>query len=190
MDRAQALIEEAGAAGQVIAVSAAEVQPGTIKVMRYIVEVLEDLGLRPKLDVVRGFGAYFDAINPPSPDGSGTSAGSPEHPHVYISGWLSDYLGAGNFIEPQFACGPAGFANTSGWCDDALEGEIDEALLLTTTDRGASNRTWAEIDRRLVEDSAQAPVTNPVFTHAVADRVENIQVHPQWGLMLSLMWVQ
>ena len=190
MERAQALIEEAGAAGQVIAVSAAEVQPGAIKVMRYIVEVLEDLGLRPKLDVVRGFGAYFDAINPPSPDGSGTPAGSPEHPHVYISGWLSDYLGAGNFIEPQFACGPAGFSNTSGWCDDALEGEIDEALLLTTTDRGASNRTWAEIDRRLVEDSAQAPVTNPVFTHAVADRVENVQVHPQWGLMLSLMWVQ
>ena len=109
---------------------------------------------------------------------------------MYISGWLSDYLGAGNFIEPQFACGPAGFSNTSGWCDDALEGEIDEALLLTTTDRGASNRTWAEIDRRLVEDSAQAPVTNPVFTHAVADRVENVQVHPQWGLMLSLMWVQ
>ncbi len=37
---------------------------------------------------------------------------------------------------------------------------------------------------------AQAPVTNPVFTHAVADRVENVQVHPQWGLMLSLIWVR
>jgi ABC-type transport system substrate-binding protein/class 3 adenylate cyclase/streptogramin lyase len=189
MERAQALIEEAGAAGQVISVSAAEVQPGAIKVMRYIVEVLEDLGLKPDFGV-SGLGAYFDGINPPTPDGSGTPAGSPKHPHVYISGWLSDYLGAGNFIEPQFACGPAGFANTSGWCDDALEGEIDEALLLTTTDRGASNRAWAEIDRRLVEASAQAPVTNPVFTHAVADRVENVQVHPQWGLMLSLVWVQ
>ena len=98
--------------------------------------------------------------------------------------------GPGTSSSRSSACGHAGFSNTSGWCDDALEGEIDEALLLTTTDRGAANRTWAEIDRRLVEDAAQAPVTNPVFTHAVADRVENVQVHPQWGLMLSLIWVQ
>jgi peptide/nickel transport system substrate-binding protein len=48
-ERAQALIEEAGAAGQEIAVSAAEVQPGAIKVMRHVVEVLEDLGLQPNL---------------------------------------------------------------------------------------------------------------------------------------------
>jgi hypothetical protein len=178
MERAQALIEEASAAGQEIAVSAAEVQPGAVKVMRYVVEVLKDLDLQPDLDVVSDFGSYFDGINPVTPDGSGTPAGSPEHPHVFISGWLSDYLGAGNFIEPQFACGPEGFANTAGWCNDALEGEIHHALLLTTTDRGASNRTWAENDRQLVEDAAQAPVTNPVFTHAVSDRVENARCTP------------
>jgi peptide/nickel transport system substrate-binding protein len=191
VDRAHALIEEAGAAGQRITVSAAEVQPGTVNVMRYVVEVLEDLGLRPDLDVVGNYGQYFNAINPPLEDGShGTLAGSARHPHVYISGWLSDYLGAGNFIEPQFACGGAGFANTSGWCSDDLDARIDEALLLTTTDRGAANRAWAEIDHQLVEDSAQTPVTNPVFTHAVSARVENAQVHPQWGLLLSLLWVQ
>lgn len=190
MERARALIREAGAAGQHIAVWAAEVQPGAVEMMRYVVEVLEDLGLRPDLEVVHSFKRYFGGINPPAPDGSGTPAGTVEHPHVYVSGWLSDYLGAGNFIEPQFACGAAGFANTSGWCDEALEGEIDEALLLTTTDRGAANRTWAEIDRRLVEGAAQAPVTNPVYTHAVSDRVENVQVHPQWGLLLSLMRVE
>jgi YVTN family beta-propeller protein len=191
MERAQALIEAAGAAGQPIAVSAAEVQPGAIKVMRYVTGVLEDLRLRPELDVAPNFGSYFGGINPPSPvDGFGTPAGSAKHPHVYISGWLSDYLGAGNFIEPQFACGPAGFANTSGWCDQDLEAQMDEALLLTTTDRGAANRAWADIDRDLVEDAVQAPVSNPVFTHAVSDRVENVQVHPQWGLLLSLMWVQ
>ena len=190
MERAQALIEEAGAVGQEIAVSAAEVQLGAVEVMRYVVEVLDDLGLQPDLGLVRDIDAYFDGINPVSPDGSGTPAGSPKHPHVFISGWLSDYLGAGNFIEPQFACGPEGFANYSGWCSDDLESQMNEALALTTTDRGASNRTWAEIDRRLVEEAAQAPVTNPVFTHAVSDRVENVQVHPQWGLMLSLMWVR
>ena len=58
---------------------------------------------------------------------------------------------------------------------------MDEALLLTTTDRGAANRAWAEIDHDLVDDGALAALTNPIFTTAVSDRVENVQVHPQWG---------
>jgi peptide/nickel transport system substrate-binding protein len=190
MERARALIDEAGVAGERVAVSAAEVQPGAVEVMRYVVGVLEELGLRPELDVVRDIERYFDGINPASPDGFGTPAGTPEHPHVFISGWLSDYLGAGNFVEPQFACGAKGFANTSGWCSRSLDAQIDEALLLTTSDPGGANRAWAEIDRQLVEAAVQAPVTNPVFTHAVSARVENVQVHPQWGLLLSLMWVR
>ena len=105
---------------------------------------------------------------------------------MYIGGWLSDYLGAGNFIEPQFACGPAGFSNTSGWCDDALEGEIDEAL----PDDYRPRRFEPDMGRDrppFGRGLGAGAVTNPVFTHAVADRVENVQVHPQWGLMLSLM---
>ena len=119
-----------------------------------------------------------------------TEAGTPEHPHVYMNGWISDYLGAGNFVEPQYSCGDAGFANTSGWCSEALEEQMDEALLLTITDRGAANRAWAEIDHDLVDDGALAALTNPIFTTAVSDRVENVQVHPQWGLLLSLLWVE
>jgi ABC-type transport system substrate-binding protein len=106
-----------------------------------------------------------------------------------MTGWFSDYPGAGNFIDPQFACGARGFANPSGWCNEALDAEMDEALLLLTTDPGAANRAWMEIEHQLIEDAALVPLTNPVTTHAVSDRVGNVQVNPQWGILLSRLWV-
>jgi peptide/nickel transport system substrate-binding protein len=117
-------------------------------------------------------------------------AGTPRHPDLYMSGWQSDYPGAANFIEPQFACGAAGFGNPSGWCSKTLDAEIDRALALSTTDPGAANRAWTEIEHQLVEDAAQAPITNPVTTQAVSARVGNVQVNPQWGILLSRLWVK
>ena len=189
LDRAQALIEEAGAAGERVTVSVTDAGPGflpsgSVETMRYITEVLNDLGLRATLDVEANGQAYFDAFYPPA-----AQAGTPEHPHLYMTGWFSDYPGAGNFIDPQFACGARGFANPSGWCNEALDAEMDEALLLLTTDPGAANRAWMEIEHQLIEDAALVPLTNPVTTHAVSDRVGNVQVNPQWGILLSRLWV-
>jgi ABC-type transport system substrate-binding protein len=96
----------------------------------------------------------------------------------------------GELLEPQFACGERGYANPSGWCSESLDAQMDEALLLLTSDPGAANRAWVDIEHGLVEQAALAPVTNPVTTHAVSARVENVQLHPQWGLLLSRLWVQ
>jgi hypothetical protein len=35
-----------------------------------------------------------------------------------------------------------------------------------------------------------APLTNPITTVAVSARVENLQVNPQWTILLSLVWVR
>jgi class 3 adenylate cyclase len=60
-----------------------------------------------------------------------------------------------------------------------LELRGDEALCVSGSTR--------EAIRAAVDDAVQAPITNPLSTHAVSDRVENVQVHLQWGLMLSLI---
>ena len=192
-DRAKALIEEAGAAGAPVDVLATDnggLPTGALEAMAYVTDVLAEIGLEPELETMRNGTEYFDRINPPSGGEPGTLAGAPRHPNVFMSGWLPDYLGARNFIEPQFACGDAGFANAFGWCDPTLEQRMDEASALQTTDPGAANRAWAEIDHQLVDAAVQAPITNPLQTLAVSDRVENAQIHPQWGLMLSLIWVR
>nr|MBA3691455.1 hypothetical protein [Actinomycetota bacterium] len=190
MDQARTLIEEAGVAGTPVTVLTSEIVPGAVETMRYITGVLEDLGLEPKLEVVHSARAYFNRFYPHSGAGRGTEAGTPQHPEVFLSGWIPDFPSARNFIEPQFACGDPGFANAFGWCDEALDERVDETLLLFATDPGAANRAWTEIEHALVEQSALAPLTNPVTTHAISDRVGNVQVNPQWGLMPSLMWVQ
>jgi YVTN family beta-propeller protein len=187
LDRARALIEDADAVGGKVTVWVMDQDPAITdppEVMRYIVEVLTDLGLRAELKIVHDVEAkYWGAIYPPT-----GSPGSPDHPQVYLSGWIQDYPGAGNFIDPQFSCG--GFANTTGLCSESLDAQIDDALRLYATDPGASNRAWTDIEHQLVEDAVWAPLTNPVSTNAISARTENVQVHPQWGILLSRLWVQ
>ncbi len=191
IDRAKALIEEAGAVGTPVDVLVTDqLPPGSVDVMEHVTDVLAEIGLEPDLEIVRGATPYFGRILPPTGGEPGTFAGTPRHPNVFLSGWIADYLGARNFIEPQFACGEAGFANGHGWCDGTLSGRMDEASALQVTDPGAANRAWGEIEHQLVDAAVQAPITNPLTTHAVSDRAENVQIHPQWGLMLSLIWVQ
>jgi peptide/nickel transport system substrate-binding protein len=185
LDRARALIDDAEAVGEKVTVWVMDQDPAIIdppEVMNYIAKALNGLGLRADLKVVEAK-KYFDAIYPPT-----GSPGSPDHPQVYLSGWIQDYPGAGNFIDPQFSCG--GFANTTGLCSESLDAQIDDALRLYATDPGASNRAWTDIEHQLVEDAVWAPLTNPVSTNAISARTENVQVHSQWGILLSRLWVQ
>jgi peptide/nickel transport system substrate-binding protein len=101
---------------------------------------------------------------------------------------LADYPGAGNFIDPQFRCGA--FANASNLCSESLDSAIDEARRLQATDPAAANSAWMEIEHQLVRDAIWVPLTNPVSAYAFSARTENIQVHPQWGILLSRLWVQ
>jgi ABC-type transport system substrate-binding protein len=78
----------------------------------------------------------------------------------------------------------------SGLCSKRLDARIDEAIRLYADDPGASSRAWTDIEHRLVDDAVMVPLTNPVFTNAVSARTENVQVHPQWGILLSRLWIQ
>jgi ABC-type transport system substrate-binding protein len=71
-----------------------------------------------------------------------------------------------------------------------LASRIDEAQRLQATDPAAANSARIEIEHQLVEDAIWVPLTNPVSTYAFSPRTENIQVNPQWGILLSRLWVQ
>jgi len=180
LDRARALIEDADAIGAGVTALITDnpdvFAPGALEAMDYIVEVLNELGLRATLKIVHdGFGKYFGAVN----------AGKAQ---AYLSGWGSIYPSAHDFIDPQFRCG-APF-NISGLCSESLDAAIDDAQRLQATDPSAANGAWIEIEHRLVEEAIWVPLTNPVSTYAFSARTENIQVHPQWGVLLSRLWVQ
>jgi peptide/nickel transport system substrate-binding protein len=181
-DRARALIEDADAIGEKVTVwvnDDPEVGPvpprGRVEIARYVVEVLNVLGLRANLKILHHIGEYSRAIY----------AGEPQ---AYLFGWGADYPRAVNFLDTQFRCGSP--YNASGFCDKSLEAAIDEAQRLQATDPGASNRAWIEIEHQLVEAAVWAPTMNPLSAYAFSARTENIQFHPQWGILLSRLWVQ
>jgi peptide/nickel transport system substrate-binding protein len=170
LDRARALIEEAGAVGAKVTVWASELFPGAVKAMRYIVKVLNDLGLHASLRIVSDVGEYF--------------AGEPQ---AHVSGWAPDYPSAGGFISVPFRCDDLGTAPVL--CVESLDARIRRAQQLQATDPAAANRAWIEIEHRIVEDAIVAPLTNPVTPYVFSARTENVQVHPVWGILLSRLWV-
>ena len=107
---------------------------------------------------------------------------------AYIFGWAPDYPRASNFIEPQFRC--AAFGNASGLCSESLDARIDDAEQLQASDPAAANRAWTAIEHRLVEDAVWVPLINTVSAYVFSARTENVKVHPQWGVLLSRIWVQ
>ncbi len=178
VDRARALIRDAHAAGQEVTVWVTDfspVFPGSIETGRYVVEVLNELGLRAHLKVA-DFHEFFHAVYV---DG-GIQA--------YVGGWATTYSGAGGFIDDDFRCGRPDDA--SGLCTKEFASQIAEAQRLQATDPAAANQAWIEIEHQLVEQAEWAPLINPVSTYAISERTENVQVHPQWGILMSRLWVQ
>ena len=105
-----------------------------------------------------------------------------------MGGWATTYSGAGGFIDDEFRCERP--SNASGLCTSSFEEKITEAQRLEATDPAAANQAWIEIEHQLVEDAVWAPLINPVSTYAISARMENVQVHPQWGILMSRLWVR
>jgi peptide/nickel transport system substrate-binding protein len=183
--RARALVRAAGAVGERVRVWTSDdpsaFPPGVdgVETMSYVRDVLDDLGLRATLKVLP-VGRYFGTIFARLP--------APDPPHVYLGGWISDYPGGSDFIETQFSCGGGG--NASGLCDRRLDERIAEAKALQAEDPAEANRAWTRIEHDLVMDAVWAPLSNPIFTYAFSSRTQNVQIHPQWGPLLSRIWVK
>jgi peptide/nickel transport system substrate-binding protein len=179
LERARSLMAAANVTGERVTVwGRSDTSPfhGAAATTRYVVDVLNDLGLRARAHIVRDYEEYFEAVYI-----EGTA-------QVYMSGWVANYPGAGGFIDEQFRCGAPN--NASGLCTPSLDAAIEEAQRLQTVDPAASNDAWADIEHQLVEDAVWVPLTNPVSTYVFSERVGNVQVHPQWSVLLSRLWVR
>ena len=175
--QARRLFEEADPAEQTVDAWVMEEDPilaAPVETMTYVVDVLNDIGLRADLRVLK-----------PDPYAEGIYAGEPQ---MYLFGWGTDYLGAGDFLESQFRCESS--VNASNLCSRSLDRRMERAKELQRTDPSAANAAWSEIEHDLVEAGIWAPVTNLVSSHVFSARVGNAQVHPQWGLLLSRLWVR
>jgi YVTN family beta-propeller protein len=177
MGRALELVRAADATGAKVDVWAFDYVLGFVDVARYFVGLLDGLGLDAKLHVARDEKAWLNSIYRPDQNGV----------ELFMVAWYADYPEPGGFIRPLFACGAA--ANNGGFCDPAFDDAMVEAGRPALTDPAEANAAWAQLDRRLVEEAVWVPVGNPIKPFAFSERVGDVQIHPQWELLLSRLWV-
>ena len=124
-----------------------------------------------------------------------TVARLPTEAQIGFGGWAADYPSAAGFIPPILSC--AAFVpkspeneNLAEFCDPALDAKMDRASSLQAQDhprRRCSGRRSSVISsprrrscrRRTGGTSTSSPSC-----------VGNYQYNPQWGVLLSQLWVK
>jgi peptide/nickel transport system substrate-binding protein len=178
---AQRLVDASGTRGAMISVWAPAVQE---RAAREVAEALSTLGYRPALHVIASTGAYFRKyLYVPS-----------THIQIGWSAWLADFPEPSGFFSPLFSCAnvpPRGSGtNVSYFCDPAVERAMRRATVLQASDPSAANSAWARIDRMISDRSPWLPYATPQDAYVVSERAGNIQINPQWLLLLDQMWIR
>jgi peptide/nickel transport system substrate-binding protein len=184
-DRATAtrLIAESGTSGMQVTVWSF---PTFADVSRYFVKLLDSLGYDARLKTIgpdsqRGLDAFFGFIS---------DSRNKAHMAAY---WNN---GAQSPFDLTFALMCRSFTpntvdnpNTAQFCSRNLDGKIERALSLQVTDPSKAGLAWAAVDRQIVDEAPTIPLLVPQGIDLVSKRVGNYQHSPQWGVILSQLWV-
>jgi ABC-type oligopeptide transport system substrate-binding subunit len=150
---------------------------------RYVVRVLKLLGIAAQVRVYPNISALYEAAGNPA-----------THTESAVSGWRSDFPRASDFFGNLLTCAsyqPRGFnLNSTGFCDPALDREMQRAQELAATDAAASARLWAQVDRQVVDAAPWVATLNGIGLELTSRRVANYQRHPQLGALIDQLWVR
>ena len=95
---------------------------------------------------------------------------------------------AENFIRPLVTCG--GEANFGHFCDRRVDRKVARALQIQGRDPAAANQIWEQLDREITDRAAWLPLYNVYGGDLIAKRAGNYQYNPQYGAILSQIWVR
>jgi peptide/nickel transport system substrate-binding protein len=147
----------------------------------YIVKLLDRLGYRATLKVlpVPSFYLYISDYR--------------NHPQAGLLGWGADYPSPAQFLVLQFACqslnaNPALDFNISGFCDPAVQRDLDAATAAQFVNRQAAPQLWADAERAIVDRAVWAPLYVEASYDVVSARVHNYQ--NSYGIILDQLWLQ
>ena len=184
-DRATAarLIRESGTRGMKVTVWSFAEFAG---VSRYFARLLDSLGYRAQVRVLgdnsqAGFNKFYYYL------------ADSRHKAQMGAYWESGYPTAADRTLPlrcrSFTPNHASNRNLSQFCSQEVERRIERALSLQTTDPAKVSAAWAAVDRQIVDQAPMVGLLVPQGVDLVSKRVDNYQLHPVWGVILSQLWV-
>jgi YVTN family beta-propeller protein len=172
--RARTLVAASGTRGERVTVWGWTDDP-TINedVVRYVGDVLRELGYRVRVRLV----THASLAHPP--------------PSVFrsiqaiVAAWGDTPYG---YVSTWFACGGP---YVHGWfCDPQVDRMNARASSREATNPHGAAALWAQIDRRLVNEAAWAPMVNETGIAFLSARVTNYESHPYWGLIADQLSVK
>ena len=186
--RARQLVRAAGESGTRVTVWVPA--PHTAR-GRYMAAILRLLDFRASVRVIAldpktGAVPYFTAVGD-----------SRNRAQIGFGGWFADFPSVSGFLPPILSC--AAFvpnssqsenANLAEFCDPAIDAKMTRATTLQVQDPPAATLLWREVERDLIAQAPVVPVGNRRNVDFVSKRVGNYQYNPQWGPLLSQLWVK
>lgn len=182
MTKARKLVQQSGTAGMHVAL-VAQNDSVDYSIGQYVVSVLNQMG-------------YVATLKPLSPNIQFTYIqNTNNHVQISLSQWYQDYPAASDFLRVLLSCsafhpGSDSSINIAGFCDPALDAEMNRAETMETTNITAANLLWGRIDEAVMKQAPWAPLFNPKLIDFVSKRVHNYKFSHQIGMLLDQVWVQ
>ncbi len=155
----------------------------------YMASLLRSIGFRADVKAITpgpsGPSNYFSAVADPR-----------NRAQIGYGGWFADYPSAAGFIPPLLSCAayvptsPETSSNLTGFCDPSIDAKMARATALQATNPPAATLLWQQIERELLAQAPLVPTDNRRNGDFVSKRVGNYQYNPQWGVLLSQLWVR
>jgi len=161
--RARRLVQESGTAGQTVTLVTDD-SPVARAIGTYLRDVLADLGFAARLRTLSA-NIQFTYIQ-----------NTANRVQASLTTWYADYPSAANFLEGIFGC--AAFRlnsdsspNIAGFCDPALDAEVERALLARDL------AGIAAVDRAMTDQAPAVVLFSPRYVDVVSRRVGNYGYH-------------
>jgi peptide/nickel transport system substrate-binding protein len=183
LDRARKLVSASGTQGARVTVWTPTGAPPELA--RYVVSLLESIGYRASLNARYEATEYFTRVADPR-----TRA------QIGFGGWALDFPSADGFIRPLLSCAaydptsPETTANLAGFCDRSIDAQINRAASTQVHDPAEAIRLWQRVEDAILARAPIIPAFNRTYVTLVSARVGNYQYSPQWGVLLSQLWVR
>jgi peptide/nickel transport system substrate-binding protein len=183
LDRARRLVRASGTQGTRVTVWTPRAAPPELA--RYVVSLLESLGYRASLNARHEAAGYFTKVADPD-----------SRAQTGFGGWALDFPSADGFIRPLLSCAaydptsPETTANLAGFCDRSIDARMQRARSTQVHDPAEAIRLWQGIEDAILAKAPIIPAFNRTYVSLVSARVGNYQYSPQWGVLLSQLWVK
>src|SRR3954453_17710999 len=182
MAEAKQLMQQSGTIGQEVTIIVQDVTADR-DIGVYLQSVLNDLGFKASIKAISA-NIQFTYIQ-----------NTKNKVQISIIQWYQDYPAASDFLYELFGCasfheGSDSSINISGFCDQAIDQRMQEAMARAATDEAAANKLWAGIDRTVTDAAPAAIMFTPKDLDFVSSRLGNFQFNSQFDWMMAQSWVK